>query len=68
MMDYSPVRKNIYGNALKVAYTRLQVMQRQGIQIRSATISSIQSILKKYKANGGGNEYDNINKLLTPQK
>ena len=67
-MDYSPMRKNMYGNALRVAYTGLQMMQSTGIEIRPATISAVQSTLQKYKANGGGNEYDDINKFTTPQK
>ena len=66
--NYSAMRKNIYGNALRVAFTGLQMMQSQGIEIRSATMSAVQSTLQKYKANGGGNEYDDINKFSTPQK
>jgi hypothetical protein len=66
--DYSTIRKNIYGNALKVAYTGLQIMQNQGVEIQAATISAVQSTLQKYKANGGGTEYDNISQFTTPKK
>jgi hypothetical protein len=33
----------MYGNALKVAYTGLEMMQSQGIEIRAATISAVQT-------------------------
>jgi len=66
--DYSPMRKNMYGNALQVAYTGLQMMESQGIIIRTATISAVQSTLQKYKANGGGTEYDDLNKYINPKK
>jgi RHS repeat-associated protein len=66
--DYSTIRRNIYGNALRVAYTGLQIMQQQGIEIRAETISAVQGTLQKYKANGGGTEYDNINQFTTPKK
>jgi RHS repeat-associated protein len=62
------VRRNIYSNALKVAYTGLQMMQQQGIEIRAETKSAVQGTLQKYKANGGGTEYDNINQFTTPKK
>ena len=57
-------RRDTYGNALRIAYTRLQIMQREGTTLRAETISSIQSGLEKYKANGGGSEFDNINEFL----
>ncbi len=66
--DYSTIRRNIYGNSLKVAYTGLQMMQQQGIEIRAETISAVQGTLQKYKANGGGTEYDTINQFTTPKK
>lgn len=66
--DYSTMRRNMYGNALQVAYTGLQMMQSQGIIIRTATIAAVQSTLQKYKANGGGTEYDDLNKYINPKK
>ncbi|MCX6263280.1 MAG: hypothetical protein NTZ47_01890, partial [Bacteroidetes bacterium] len=66
--NYSLMRRNVYGNALKVAYTGLQIMQQQGIEIRAETISGVQGTLQKYKANGGGREYDNINQFSKHKK
>ncbi len=66
--NFSSMRRNIYGNALKVAYTGLQMMRQQGIEMRAETLSAVEGTLQKYKANGGGAEYDNINQFTKPKK
>lgn len=58
--DYSVMRKNIYGNALSTAWAGVQIMQNNGITIQDKTKQAITDLLSKYKANGGGNEFDNI--------
>ena len=50
---------------LSVAYTGVQLMQREGMKIRKETKASIQDLLKKYKADGGGKKYDDINKFIS---
>ena len=43
-------------------------MLNQNVTIRPETVAAVRSALEKYKANGGGSEYDDINKYLTPKK
>jgi len=63
LTDGSLNSKSSNVNNLKVAFTGLQIMQRENIEIRAETLSGIQGLLKKYKANGGGTEYDALNKF-----
>ncbi len=58
--NYSIMRKNIYASALNTAYTGIQIMNQKGIGVQSKTKEAITDLLSKYKANGGGNEYDDV--------
>lgn len=67
--EYSNIRRDAYGKQLMVAYHGLQIMQQlksQGVKIdiRADTKTAVQDLLKKYKADGGGNTYDNISNLI----
>jgi hypothetical protein len=67
--EYSNIRRDAYGKQLLVAYHGLQIMQHlksQGIdiEIQKDTKTAIQDLLTKYKADGGGNNYDNITNFI----
>jgi hypothetical protein len=58
--EYSLIRRNAYYKQLSVAWHLLQVMQRHDIAIRNETKNAVNDVLRKYKADGGGNELDGI--------
>ncbi len=67
--EYSNIRRDAYGKQLLVAYHGLQIIQQLKntgvkIAIRADTKTGVQDLLKKYKAEGGGNTYDNISNLI----
>ncbi|WP_121356796.1 RHS repeat-associated core domain-containing protein [Flavisolibacter nicotianae] len=66
--EYSKIRREAFGRQLTVAWHGLQVMQAQGIKIQDKTKSAVNDVLKKYKADGGGNEYDKISQYTSTQK
>lgn len=65
---YSKMRREAYGRQLLVAWHGLQVMQSQGMTIQNKTKNAVNGVLSKYKADGGGNEYDKINQFTSTQK
>lgn len=65
---YSKIRREAYGRQLSVAWHGLQVMQAQGITIQDKTKNAVNDVLSKYKADGGGNEYNKISQYTSTQK
>jgi len=65
---YSQMRKEAYGKQLLVAWHGLQIMKAKGITIQDQTKKSINDLLKKYKSDGGGSEYDKIKQYTSNQK
>ena len=64
----SSERRDIYRNALNTAYLGLQMIQQlneggQKIKIHKGTQKNIETTIKNYIAEGGGNEFDNISKF-----
>lgn len=64
-VEYSSMRREAYGKQLMVAFHGLQIIQQLkssgiDIDVKSGTKTAVQNLLQKYKADGGGNNYDNI--------
>jgi hypothetical protein len=61
------MRKSTNAHALSVAFTGLQILDKNHI-LRKETLDAVKNVLKEYKANGGGNEYDAIDKIKPSDK
>ena len=61
--EYSPMRLEQYKRQLLVAYYGLFLMKNQNhnLTIQSETKDAVKELIKNYKADGGGNEFDDLN-------
>ena len=62
--EYKTIRMNAYRKQLLTAWHGLQLLKTNGNAISPETRSMVNNILKKYKADGGGDEMDNIGTFM----